>query len=208
MVQSPNDLLVLQGLRLKGFVEAAPLAGFLGLQPAIVEECLQAGASAGLTQFRDGSRSGWSLTAEGRKANDRMVADELDAAGKRSELETAYREFLELNQRMLESCTRWQVKDQENQVLNDHLDEAYDAEVIEQLAKIDGAVQPICAELGSWFDRLVNYGPRFGAALSNLQGGDRDWFTKPTIDSYHTVWFELHEDLLVTLGIDRASERV
>ena len=23
------------------------------------------------------------------------------------------------------------------------------------------------------------------------------------IDSYHTVWFELHEDLLATLGIER-----
>jgi len=26
------------------------------------------------------------------------------------------------------------------------------------------------------------------------------------MSSYHTVWFELHEDLLATLGIDRASE--
>ena len=33
-----------------------------------------------------------------------------------------------------------------------------------------------------------------------------EWFTKPVIDSYHTVWFELHEDLLATLGIERASE--
>jgi hypothetical protein len=26
------------------------------------------------------------------------------------------------------------------------------------------------------------------------------------IDSYHTVWFQLHEDLLNTLGIDRSTE--
>ncbi len=26
------------------------------------------------------------------------------------------------------------------------------------------------------------------------------------IDSYHTVWFELHENLLATLGIERARE--
>ena len=30
--------------------------------------------------------------------------------------------------------------------------------------------------------------------------------TKPMIDSYHSVWFELHEDLLATLGIERGSE--
>jgi hypothetical protein len=28
------------------------------------------------------------------------------------------------------------------------------------------------------------------------------------IESYHTVWFELHEDLLATLGIQRAGETV
>jgi hypothetical protein len=26
------------------------------------------------------------------------------------------------------------------------------------------------------------------------------------IASYHTVWFEMHEDLLSTLGIERGSE--
>ena len=29
-----------------------------------------------------------------------------------------------------------------------------------------------------------------------MRAGDSDWFTKPMIASYHTVWFELHEDLL------------
>ena len=208
MVQSPQDLLVLQGLRLKGFIEAASLADFVGLPLNVVEDVLRHAGSAGLAQFRDGSRSGWSLTADGRKENDRMLADELDRTSRREDLEGRYREFLELNRRMLDVCTRWQVKDVENQVLNDHEDEAYDAEVIGRLGEIDGEVQPICAELGNWFTRLGSYGPRFSTALQQLQAGNRDWFTKPTIDSYHTVWFELHEDLLVTLGIDRASERV
>ena len=39
-----------------------------------------------------------------------------------------------------------------------------------------------------------------------MLAGDTDWFTKPMIPSYHTVWFELHEDLLATLGIERGSE--
>ncbi len=26
------------------------------------------------------------------------------------------------------------------------------------------------------------------------------------IPSYHTVWFEMHEDLLCTLGIERGAE--
>ena len=44
-------------------------------------------------------------------------------------------------------------------------------------------------------------------ALDRIRGGDLDWFTKPMIDSYHTVWFELHENLLATLGIQRAKEK-
>ena len=44
------------------------------------------------------------------------------------------------------------------------------------------------------------------AALARLHAGDKDWFTKPLIDSYHTVWFQLHEDLLTTLGIERSQE--
>jgi hypothetical protein len=36
--------------------------------------------------------------------------------------------------------------------------------------------------------------------------GDHDWFTKPMHPSYHSSWFELHEDLLVTLGRERNQE--
>ena len=39
-----------------------------------------------------------------------------------------------------------------------------------------------------------------------MRAGERDWFAKPMIDSYHTVWFQLHEDLLNTLGIERSKE--
>jgi hypothetical protein len=91
-------------------------------------------------------------------------------------------------------------------VVNDHTDPAHDAEVIGRLADLDAKVQPICADLGVALERFASYGARLGAALEKVQAGDHDWFTKPMIASYHTVWFELHEDLLATLGIERASE--
>ncbi len=208
MLPSSTDLLVLTGLRLKGFVETAPLGMFLDMPLDDLERRLQVAAERGHAQYRDGGRSGWSLTAEGRRENDRLLAAELDSARRRADMESVYREFLDLNQSMLGICTRWQVKDQANQVLNDHSDRVYDRAVIAELTEIDSAVQPICAVLSGWFGRFANYGPKFSTALRKLSEGQHDWFTKPTIDSYHTVWFELHEDLLVTLGIDRASERV
>ena len=55
-------------------------------------------------------------------------------------------------------------------------------------------------------DRFAGYGGRLREALEKVVAGEHEWFTKPVIDSYHTIWFELHEDLLCTLGIERASE--
>ena len=39
--------------------------------------------------------------------------------------------------------------------------------------------------------------------------GRRKWVDEPKIDSCHTVWFELREDLhlLATLGLERGGER-
>ena len=66
--------------------------------------------------------------------------------------------------------------------------------------------EPICDDLGALLDRFRGYGPRLTEALERVRAGDVDWFTKPMIASYHTVWFEMHEDLLCTLGIERGAE--
>ncbi len=119
-------------------------------------------------------------------------------------MDGCYRRFLALNEQMLAVCTDWQMTTPE--ALNDHSDPAYDAKVIARLAELDAAVQPICAELGSHLERFGPYRQRLASALAKVQAGEVEWFTKPMIPSYHTVWFELHEDLLATLNIDRASE--
>ena len=106
---------------------------------------------------------------------------------------------------MKAACTDFQVR--ADQTLNDHTDPDYDAAVIARLGDINRRVQPVVAELAEAFDRFGHYGPRLEAALSRVLDGDINWFTKPSLDSYHEVWFELHEDLLVTLGIDRAAEQ-
>ena len=55
------------------------------------------------------------------------------------------------------------------------------------------------------FGRLGPYPARLGNAIEQLQAGDTAYIARPTVDSYHQVWFELHEDLLVTLGRERAA---
>ena len=54
--------------------------------------------------------------------------------------------------------------------------------------------------------RFAPYQPRLASAMARVVDGERDYFTKPIIDSFHTVWFELHEDLLTSLGLERSQE--
>jgi hypothetical protein len=43
-------------------------------------------------------------------------------------------------------------------------------------------------------------------ALDNIHAGETMWLARPLIDSYHTVWFELHEELILAAGLTRESE--
>ncbi len=204
---SSPTILALLGLRLKGFAPAGQVATLVGLSEATVEAVLQDASVSDEAVFRDGRRTGWALKPEGRAKVEQLLLEELDETGCRLLAESAYSRFLNLNGTMLQVCTDWQVKDAEAQVLNDHEDPAYDDAVIADLGKLDDAVQPICAELADELDRFSIYSNRFSAALTRVQSGERDWFAAPIKESYHTVWFELHEDLLATLGIDRATEK-
>ena len=60
--------------------------------------------------------------------------------------------------------------------------------------------------LGALLERFGRYGVRLTAAVERVEAGEKEWFTKPLIDSYHTVWMQLHEDLLSAVGVNRADE--
>jgi hypothetical protein len=201
----PSDprLLVLHALRLKGFAEATGAADLSGLPGDDVEKQLDALADEQLVIHRDGRLSGWSLTPAGRTEHERLLAKELADVGGRDDVERAYHAFLELNGELLAVCTAWQMK---GEALNDHTDEEYDRGVIDRLLSLHASLGPILDGLTACLGRYEGYAPRFDAAIGRLRAGDRDYFTKPMIDSYHTVWFELHEDLLATLGVERAKE--
>jgi hypothetical protein len=204
---SEPDFLVLHALRLKGFAEDDVVAATAGLPVDEVRKRLESFEADAAVKHRSGRVSGWTLTGQGRALGEAMAAEELDAAGVRDQVQAAYSRFLQWNQKVLELCTDWQMRESDGgPVMNDHTDAAYDDAIVARLAEVDRAIQPVCAELGSLLDRFADYGPRLTHALEKTQQGEKDWFTKPTIDSYHTVWFELHENLLATLGVERGKE--
>ena len=185
------------------------VARLSGLAPAEVDSHLEKLQADGLAHYRDGRITGWSLTASGRAQHAEHVAAEVERAGCREVIDGAYRRFLAINQTFLAVCTDWQVRnDHGTQALNDHTDADYDRATIGRLRDINDLVQPICADLASAMARYGWYGPRLQEALDKVEAGDGDWFTGALIESYHTIWFELHEDLLATLGIARDAQGV
>jgi DNA-binding MarR family transcriptional regulator len=204
---SASRLLALHALRLKGFADAAPLASAAGLSPAELTKTLAELDRAGLVTRREGRVRGWSLSPSGRAEHERLVAMDVEDSGRRSDLDDGYRRFLELNGELLETCTAWQLKTAQGiRIVNDHSDPEYDQEVTERLAAVHVAARPIWQDLAAALARFAPYGVRLQRAFDRVAAGDGDWFTRPVIDSYHTIWFELHEDLLSSLGIERAQE--
>ena len=204
--QSDTRMLTLHGLKLKGFAEAEAVAALTGLDHSTATNQLTALAAEGLCLRREGRISGWALTPTGRDTYRQLLHHDVEASGAQQQVDQAYREFLVLNGLLLRVCTDWQVCDLEANVLNDHQDPQYDAAVIERLAEVHHGVAPICQQLSGRLTRYDPYHGRFSAAVDKVRSGLVEWFARPIIDSYHTVWMELHEDLLATLAIERGSE--
>ena len=60
-------------------------------------------------------------------------------------------------------------------------------------------------QLAAALERFSGYSERYSAALAKVDRGERAWVDQARADSCHTVWMELHEDLLATLGLGRGS---
>ena len=200
---SDPRFLVLHGLRLKGFGEPPAIGAAVGLDAATVEEQLAKLQVEELVLRREGRLAGWALTPAGRVEQQQLAAADAEAAGATRVVRDAYERFLAVNGALLAVCTDWQVR---GETPNDHTDAAYDAAVLERLEQIHETVVPILTDLSAALPRYSPYAPRFAAAIAHLRRGELEWFTKPLIDSFHTIWFELHEDLLSTLGIERSQE--
>ncbi len=196
-------LVVLHGLRVKGFAEAPALADFAGLGDAEVIGVLEELSGAGLADHREGAIGGWHLTPAGRADHATALAAELDSSGARAHVQAGYERFADLDRAVKVVCTAWQVRDLAAGVVNDHSDAHYDAAVVAQLATIHATASDVLDDLAGAMVRFDPYRRRLDAAYERVQAGDRDALTKPLSGSYHDVWMELHEDLLVTLGLER-----
>ena len=185
------------------------LSARTGVARAVVEDQLLDDEARGwVRRVSFGDSSGWTLTEPGRVEGERRVADELERTGARPVVDAAHATFARLNERVLGSFTRWQIRPEpwDRMAANDHTDHRWDERVLDELASHARRLAPVCAELTSALDRFAGYDDRFASALRRVEAGQRAWVDQSGIDSCHTVWIELHEDLVATLGLERGSD--
>lgn len=189
-------------LRIKGFANAATVAEVADLPVADVEGHLAALRDAERATFNEG-RGLWRLTPAGREAHAAELLDDVAAADIGDRLRGPYHTFLSLNERLKEVCGEWQLKDGQT---NDHSDSDYDSSVIAQLVVLNDDTQPVLADIAAAYPRFGAYGRRLDESLQKVIDGETKMFTGVMCSSYHDVWMELHEDLILTQGIDRVAE--
>lgn len=199
--ESKPEFRTFHALRIKGFATIEAVSEMTALDTGDVEGHLSGLEGTGLARFRD-ARSLWQLTPEGREAHLTHLEDDLRDAPLEG-LAVSYENFLARNGEFKEICTEWQVRDG---VPNDHADATYDRSVVERLAALHRAAAPIVVEIGELLTRFSPYAPRLAGAFDQVAAGETGQFTGVMCNSYHDIWMELHEDLILTQRIDRDDE--
>ncbi len=113
----------------------------------------------------------------------------------RDKLRSIYERFLAANQPFKQLSTRWQAADEDERFT-----------LAGEFTELVERVQPALRRSAELSLRFGGYRVRLADACNKLDEGDHQYAVSPTVDSVHTVWMELHEDYLLTLGISREEE--
>ena len=189
-------------LRIKGFAKADTIAEVADLPLSVVEEHLSALEQREWAMFRE-ARQLWQLTPVGREEHLIALTEDVGNSHLSADLREPYGAFLTINERFKCLCGEWQLRDGHP---NDHTDTAYDGQVVQRLVALNDDSAPVVGRMGEVLVRLAPYGPRLARTCRRVVEGETNMFTGVMCGSYHDVWMELHEDLILTQGIDRAAE--
>jgi pyruvate,orthophosphate dikinase len=195
-----NPLALLQLARVKGLLSAETAGAALSIDGPQVAQAFEQFRSEG---WLESTARGWRLTAAGRHIAATMVEQEratLDA----SRLRTLYEEFCTVNVELKATIAAWQLR--ADGMPNDHTDKGYDQKVAARLDQLHVSADPIIRGIEDAAPRLAHYRRRLAHALEKIHLGETNYVARPILDSYHTVWFELHEDLIAINGLTRAAE--
>ena len=178
--------------------------------PESLGTAVDADASAALahlvaTGLVEDTKFGYRVTELGAGRVDELYAREREQAGQ--VIEDVYEAFAPINDEVKQIVTDWQMRPVAGELtVNDHSDRRHDERVIARLRRTDAKVSIALSPLSTTLTRFDLYPRRLRRALTLIDEGDHSMVAAPVKDSYHTVWFELHEELIILSGRNRADE--
>ena len=196
----PSMLLTLHALRLLGFADTESVAERFGQDPHHVEGLLiEAGTKGWAVHSSFGGTRGWSLTVAGRTENERLLAEELTSAGGHAAVTAVHARFAPLNAEVVAACSKLQLhRLSDGNQPNDGLDE----QTRQTFTRAMASLSDLEVRLTAVLPRFRGYADRLEQAVTNA-ASEPAWLTATDRDSFHRIWFELHEDLMATLGLRR-----
>jgi hypothetical protein len=202
-VLDKTDYDVLNVVALKKMVATPVIAADAGMPESDVESVLERLVGHGLVVVAAGAAfptdEAEPALAEAASRHYAPVRDDADLA-------PLVERFEAVNAQFLVTMSSWQQIDVGGRkVTNDHSDAEYDDKVIARLDKLVQRIGPLLDVLAGHDPRFGAYPRRFAAALEGIDAGHHELVSSPTTDSVHNIWFEFHEDLLRTLGRERAE---
>lgn len=197
--RSASELLVLQSLRLAGAADAGRIADRSFLSADVIDDQVRAARTAGQVEIVEfGPSRSLVLTAAGHARLRELLDDDLEAANAQEMLRAVLEEFEQnINDEMVRAISVWQRAAPAPET---------PGELLDQLAALGAGLRQILEPLVARLPRFGRYPAQYGIALRRAQDGDLRWIAGVGILSCHSVWAELHQDLLSTLGRERTPE--
>lgn len=193
--------LVLHGLAIKKHASSSEISTATGLALNSVTTLLEQAVTTGRAASAGNK---YMLTAAGRMIIESQYSRYYDGERRNKQFISAYEKFEMINVELKRLITDWQTKEVGGKrISNDHTDSEYDFQIIDRLGGIHEKIEPVLDELARYISRLTVYKNKLEFALTKAEDGDIQWVSDAKIGSYHTVWFELHEELLRILGRER-----
>jgi hypothetical protein len=201
-MSADTELLALHGLAVKKAGSPAAVAAVLGAEEAEIETALEAAVAGGRAA---GAKGTFMVVPAGREWLDEQYPVVYAEFRAEPAATKTYERFERINRELLSLFTDWQMIPAAGgeRIPNDHSDADYDAGIVDRLGAQHERAEKVLDRFAELEPRLGVHKQRLDEAYDKVLAGELDWVSGARIDSYHTVWFELHEDLLRMLGRER-----
>jgi hypothetical protein len=193
--------LVMHGLAIKKHATPEAVAGIVGLNVDDVRAAL--GKLVEAKRVVE-ARGKYLLAPAARMALDAEYSRLYEDVRANPDFVVGYEAFERLNRSLKQLITEWQTIEVRGQsVPNDHSNKDYDDKVIDRIGDLHERAEGALDRLARALPRFSIYRDRLGKALEKSEDGAIEWVSDAKIESYHTLWFELHEDLLRLMRRER-----